>query len=82
MERSLEGHNWDRYCSYYIFVNDMPDLVTDDSKCYKVTNHHSDYLDLDALSSWSLRNELFFSLLSAVTCEFLGSALVHIVAIV
>ena len=57
-----------------IFVNDMPNVVTsatlamfaDDSKCYKVTNHHSDYLhlqqDLDALSNWSVRNELFFQL--------------------
>ena len=39
-------------------------MFADDSKCYKVTNHHSDYLhlqqDLDALSNWSLRNELFF----------------------
>ena len=39
-------------------------MFVDDSKCYKVTNHHSDYLhlqqDLDALSNWSLRNELFF----------------------
>ena len=57
---------------FLLFVNDMPNVVTsatmamfaDDSKCYKVTNHHSDYLhlqqDLDALSNWSLRNELFF----------------------
>ena len=39
-------------------------MFADDSKCYKVTNHHSDCLhlqqDLDALSNWSLRNELFF----------------------
>ena len=39
-------------------------MFADDSKCCKVTNHHSDYLylrqDLDALSNWSLRNELFF----------------------
>jgi len=72
----------------------MPNVVTsatlamfaDVSKCYKVTNHHSDCLqlqqDLDALSNWSLRNELFFSLLSAVTCAFLGNALVHLIAIV
>ena len=59
---------------FLLFVNDMPNVVTsatlmamfvDDSKCYKVTNHHSDYLqlqqDLDPLSNWSLRNELFFS---------------------
>ena len=57
---------------FLLFVNDMPNVVTSatlamfecDSKCYKVTNHHSDYLhlqqDLDALSNWSLRNELFF----------------------
>ena len=57
---------------FLLFVNDMPNVVTsgttamfaDDSKCYKVTNHHSDYLhlqqDLDALSNWSLCNELFF----------------------
>ena len=57
---------------FLLFVNDMPNVVTsatlamfaDDSKCYKVTNHHSDYLhlqqDLDALSNWSLQNELFF----------------------
>ena len=57
---------------FLLFVNDMPNVVTsatlamfvDDSKCYKVTNHHSNYLhlqqDLDALSNWSLRNELFF----------------------
>ena len=39
-------------------------MFADDSKCYKVTDHHSDYLhlqqDLDALSNWSLGNELFF----------------------
>ena len=58
---------------FLLFVNDMPNVVTsatlamlaDDSKCYKVTDHYSDYLhlqqDLDALSNWSLRNELFFS---------------------
>ena len=57
---------------FLLFVNDMPNVVTsattamfaDYSKCYKVTNHHSNYLhlqqDLDALSNWSLRNELFF----------------------
>ena len=57
---------------FLLFVNDMPNVVTsatlamfaDDSKCYKVTNHHSDYLhlqqDLDTLSNWSLQNELFF----------------------
>ena len=57
---------------FLLFVNDMPNVVTSatlavfecDSKCYKVTNHHSDYLhlqqDLDALSNWSLQNELFF----------------------
>ena len=57
---------------FLLFVNDMPNVVTsatmamfaDDSKCYKVTNHHSAYLhlqqDLDALSNWSVRNELFF----------------------
>ena len=54
---------------FLLFVNDMPNVVTsatlamfaDDSKCYKVTNHHSDYLhlqqDLDALPNWSV---LFF----------------------
>ena len=58
---------------FLLFVNDMPNVVTnatlalfaDDSKCYKVTNHHSYYShlqqDSDALSNWSLRNELFFS---------------------
>ena len=59
---------------FLLFVNDMPDhdvvtsailaMFADDSKCYKVTNHHSDYFklqqDLDALSNWSLQNELFF----------------------
>ena len=57
---------------FLLFVNDMPNVVTsatlamfaDNSKCYKVTNHYPDYLhlqqDLDALSNWSLRNELFF----------------------
>jgi len=51
---------------FLLFVNDMPNVVTsvtlsmfaDDSKCYKVSNHHSDYLqlqqDLDAFSNWSL----------------------------
>ena len=57
---------------FLLFVNDMPNVVTSatlamfecDSKCYKVTNHHSDCLhlqqDLDTLSNWSLQNELFF----------------------
>ena len=57
---------------FLLFVNDMPNVVTsatlamfaDNSKCYKVTNHYPDYLhlqqDLDTLSNWSLRNELFF----------------------
>ena len=57
---------------FLLFVNDMPNVViratlamfADDSKCYKATNHHSDYLhlqqDLGALSNWSVRNELFF----------------------
>ena len=57
---------------FLLFFNDTPNVVTsatlatfaDDSKFYKVTNHHSDYLqlqqDLDALSNWLLRNELFF----------------------
>ena len=60
-----------------LFVNDMPNVVTsatlamfaDDSKCYKVTNHHSDYLhlqqDLDALSIGLCEMSCFFSLLSA-----------------
>ena len=55
-----------------MFVNDMPRVVeiaslamfADDSKCYKVIYQESDFVnlqrDLDALSTWSVSNELFF----------------------
>ena len=54
------------------FFNDMPQVIenaslamfADDSKCYKVIYQESDFVnlqrDLDALSSWSVSNELFF----------------------
>ena len=57
---------------FLLFVNDMPRVVenaslamfADDSKCYKVINQESDFVklqrDLDALSTWSVSNELFF----------------------
>ena len=39
-------------------------MFADDSKCYKVINQESDIVnlqrDLDALSTWSVSNELFF----------------------
>ena len=57
---------------FLLFDNDMPRVVenaslamfADDSKCYKVINQDSDIVslprDLDALSTWSVSNELFF----------------------
>lgn len=57
---------------FLLFVNDMPRVVenaslamfADDSKCYKVIYQESDFVnlqrDLDALSTWSVSNELFF----------------------
>ena len=57
---------------FLLFVNDMPRVVenaslamfADDSKCYKVIYQESDFensqRDLDALSTWSVSNELFF----------------------
>ena len=58
---------------FLLFVNDMPQVVenaslamfADDSKCFKVIYQESDFVnlqcDLDALSTWSVSNELFFS---------------------
>ena len=57
---------------FLLFVNDMPQEVENaslamfagDSKCYKVINQESDFVnlqhDLDVLYIWSLSNELFF----------------------
>ena len=57
---------------FLLFVNDMPRVVenaslamfADDSKCHKVIYQESDFVnlqrDLDALSTWSVSNELFF----------------------
>ena len=40
-------------------------MFADDSKCYKVIYQESDFVnlqrDLDALSTWSVSNELFSS---------------------
>ena len=58
---------------FLLFVNEMPQVVenaslamfADDSKCFKVIYQESDFVnlqrDLDALSTWSVSNELFFS---------------------
>ena len=57
---------------FLLFVNDMPNVVSsariamfaDDSKCYKIIEQASDFVnlqqDLDALLDWSLSNEIYF----------------------
>lgn len=57
---------------FLLFINDMPNAVSsakiamfvDDSKCYKIIEQESDFVnlqqDLDALLDWSLRNEMHF----------------------
>ena len=57
---------------FLLFVNDMPQVVenaslamfADDCKCFKVIYQECDLVnlqrDLDALSTWSVSNELFF----------------------
>ena len=63
---------------FLLFVNDMPwvaenaslAMFADDSKCYKVNYQESDFVslqrDLDALSTWSVSNELFFQPIKCV----------------
>ena len=57
---------------FLLFVNDIPNAVSsariamfaDDSKCYKIMEQASDFLnlqqDLDALLDWFLRNDIYF----------------------
>ena len=56
-------------------------MFADDSKCYKVIYQESDFVnlqrDLDALSTWSVSNELFFQPTKCVNCVFLENAIVR-----
>jgi len=60
-------------------------MFANDSKCYRIINNNANFSnlqqDLSSLTTWSLSNELYFQPSKSSNHVYLGSVLVHIVAI-
>ena len=69
--------NWSASHQFLLFVNDMPRVVENASKCYKVINQESDFVNLQRDLVGQLVMSFCFSLLNALICIFLENAIVR-----